>query len=498
MKKTVCLFAAAILLLALAALSGCGSGAGSDQKTDVPVETAKIGAMTGTVGEIFVETNYPQAKLSRYDGIPDAAMALQAGKLDYVITAYSTALNFVQHNADLELVPGRLTDEGVAIAIGKTDEELLRDISGVLEKFRGDGTLDAVIAAWIKEDGGAYDVLPIPRNEGGEILKVGVAANREPLCFVRDGGIVGLDCELIERIAFELGYRVEYLDMQFSSLIAALESGKVRVVISNVTATAERKEKVNFTNDYFQNPQVLMKKKASERTSGLLESVKSTFLVENRWRLVVDGLLVTVVISLASLMLGTLLGAAICAARKSVNRIVSGASKVYIRVIQGTPIVVMLMILYYIVFGKVDIDAVLVAIIGFSLNLSAYVSEIFRTGIDAVDKGQLEAAAASGFPKFLAFRLITLPQAARHIIPVYKGEFINMVKSTSIVGYIAIQDLTKASDIIRSRTYEAFFPLIVTALIYFAVTYILILALNLVEVKIDPKKRKRVIKGVTP
>jgi polar amino acid transport system substrate-binding protein len=241
-------------------LAGCSS---KPQEDTVPVEKSRIGAMTGTTGDMFVEKNYPDAKLQRYDAIPDAVMALQGGKVDYVITAYTTALNYVRANSDLEIVPGDLLDEGAAIATAKNNIELLEDISSVLERFKGDGTLDEIISSWIKEDGSDYTQIIIPARAGAKPLKVGVAANREPICFVQDNKIVGLDCELIERIANELYMNVEYMDMQFSALIAALESGKVDVVISNVTATEERKLKVNFTEDYFKNPQVLLKKKAS-------------------------------------------------------------------------------------------------------------------------------------------------------------------------------------------------------------------------------------------
>lgn len=230
--------------------------------------------------------------------------------------------------------------------------------------------------------------------------------------------------------------------------------------------------------------------------SGLKNSFNRTFITEKRYKLVMSGLWVTILLSLFSMIVGTILGASVCAINRSKVKVLSFIAKFYIRIIQGTPVVVMLMILYYIVFGSVNIDSMIIAVIGFSLNFSAYTSEMFRTGIDAVDKGQLEAATASGFSKLQAFTFITLPQAARHIIPVYKGEFISMVKMTSVVGYVAIQDLTKVSDIIRSRTYEAFFPLIATAVIYFAVTYIFIIILNIIEIKIDPKKRKRIVKGV--
>ena len=119
-----------------------------------------------------------------------------------------------------------------------------------------------------------------------------------------------------------------------------------------------------------------------------------------------------------------------------------------------------------------------------------------RTGIDAVDRGQIEAANALGFTKTKTFWKITFPQAARHFLPIFKGEFISMVKMTSVVGYIAIQDLTKVSDIIRSRTLEAFFPLIATAVIYFIVANILTMLLSRLEISLDPKRRKRTVKGV--
>ena len=177
------------------------------------------------------------------------------------------------------------------------------------------------------------------------------------------------------------------------------------------------------------------------------------------------------------------------------HRAVGGLTAAFIRVIQGTPIVVLLMILYYVVFGQIDIPALLVSVLGFSVNFAVYVSEMMRTGIDAVDPGQIEAAVALGYTRPQTFLKITFPQAARHFLPVFKGEFISMVKMTSVVGYIALQDLTKVSDIIRSRTLEAFFPLIATAVLYFLISNLLILALSLVEVRLDPKRRKRVLKG---
>jgi polar amino acid transport system substrate-binding protein len=125
------------------------------------------------------------------------------------------------------------------------------------------------------------------------------------------------------------------------------------------------------------------------------------------------------------------------------------------------------------------------------MNFAAYVSEIFRTGIDGVDKGQTEAGIAMGFTRARTFFYIVLPQTVRRILPVYKGEFISLVKMTSIVGYIAVQDLTKVSDIVRSRTFDAFFPLVMVAILYFLISWFLMQSLEYVERITDPKFKRR-------
>jgi polar amino acid transport system substrate-binding protein len=149
------------------------------------------------------------------------------------------------------------------------------------------------------------------------------------------------------------------------------------------------------------------------------------------------------------------------------------------------------MLIFYVVFASIDISPVLVAIIAFGMNFAAYVSEIFRSGIEGIDKGQTESGIAMGFSQLKTFQYIILPQTVRRILPVYKGEFISLVKMTSIVGYIAVQDLTKASDIIRSRTFDAFFPLIMIAILYFVISWVLIESLDYLERIIDPKYKRR-------
>ena len=298
--------------------------------------------------------------------------------------------------------------------------------------------------------------------------------------------------------------RVEMTSCEFGGLIAALESGKADVASGSMSITAERMQHVDFSDTHYDAALVLLIRDedvlADGGKKGFLESLQdsfnSTFLVEGRWKLILQGLGVTALISVFSGIFGLMLGFALCMLRRIPSGPVRLGTGAFVRLIQGTPIVVFLMILYYVVFGSVDVSGILVAVIGFSINFGAYTSEMMRSGIETVDKGQNEAALAMGYTKIQTFFKIIFPQAARNFLPVLKGEFISMVKMTSVVGYIAVQDLTKVSDIIRSRTMEAFFPLIVTAIIYFALANVMTAMISLVERRIEPKRRKRTVKGV--
>ena len=191
-----------------------------------------------------------------------------------------------------------------------------------------------------------------------------------------------------------------------------------------------------------------------------------------------------------STLFGTILGAFICWMRMSRNMLLSKSAGVYIWLLRGLPVLLLLMIIYYIVFASVEVNPVLVASVAFGLNMAAYSAEMFRTSIESVDRGQTEAGIAGGFTRVQTFRLIVLPQALRQGLPVYKGEVISLVKMTSVVGYVAVQDITKASDIIRSRTFDAFVPLIATAIIYLTIAWLVAYLLDKVEWRVTPKHKR--------
>lgn len=221
----------------------------------------------------------------------------------------------------------------------------------------------------------------------------------------------------------------------------------------------------------------------------IIESFNNNLLVENRYQMILDGLQVTLLITFCAAVLGTLLGGLVCWGRMSRHTWLRNTAKVYIDLMRGTPVLVLLMLMYYVFMAPLEATGIVVAIVTFALHASAYIGETLRSGIESIGKGQTEAGLALGFKPVQVFVLIVLPQVIRTIMPVYLGEVISLLKSTSIVGYIAVMDMTRASDLIRSRTFDAFFPLIATAAIYFLVAWLIGLLLN----SLLERKRTRAI-----
>ena len=207
--------------------------------------------------------------------------------------------------------------------------------------------------------------------------------------------------------------------------------------------------------------------------SNVAESFSNNLVVEDRYRMILDGLQVTLLITLFAAVLGTILGGLVCWMRMSRHAWLRQTARVYIDLMRGTPVLVLLMLMYYVVMAPVDATGIVVAIVTFAMNTAAYISEMLRTTIQGIDRGQTEAGLALGFTPRQTFLKIVLPQVVKAVMPVYQGEIISLLKGTSIVGYIAVADMTRASDLIRSRTFDAFFPLIVTAVIYFVMAWLI-------------------------
>lgn len=206
----------------------------------------------------------------------------------------------------------------------------------------------------------------------------------------------------------------------------------------------------------------------------LKQNFINNFITEARWTWLVNGFGITLVITLFAALLGVVIGlflALVKVLEYSGRRVffLTRFASVYLTVVRGTPVVVQLLIIYYVVFGSINISKVLVAALAFGLNSGAYVAEIIRAGILAVDRGQMEAGRSLGLTYSVSMRKIILPQAVKNILPALFNELITLLKETAVAGYIAVADLTRAGDMIRSRTFDAFMPLLAVAAVYLVV-----------------------------
>ena len=223
------------------------------------------------------------------------------------------------------------------------------------------------------------------------------------------------------------------------------------------------------------------------------DSLYKTLIVDDRYKYILSGLTTTVIIAFFAVIIGIIIGTLVSLIRNNyeVNKkgkILNKICEIYVNVIRGTPVILQLMIIYYVIFKSVNINITLVGIIAFGINSGAYVSEIIRSGINSIDKGQLEAGLSLGLNYHKTMKLIILPQAIKNILPALGNEFITLLKETSVGAYIGILELTKASDIISSRTYDYFFPLIIVAIIYFIMTLGLSKLVNLMERRLNNAK----------
>lgn len=218
-----------------------------------------------------------------------------------------------------------------------------------------------------------------------------------------------------------------------------------------------------------------MIEKCNDFFLGIWDSFYQTVLYDHRYQYLLEGLMNTIMIAFFAVLIGIIIGIMVALIRNyheqtKKGKVANFLAKLYVNIIRGTPVILQLMIIYYVIFKSVDINTVVVGILAFGINSGAYVSEIIRSGIISIPKGQKEAGYALGLKYSQVMRYIVLPQAIKNILPALGNEFITLLKETSVGAYIGIVELTKASDIIASRTYDYFFPLITIAFLYLIMT----------------------------
>jgi len=484
-----------LLLIVFAAymMASCSSG----DEVYYPQSMDDLTGHNVAIMEGSVQADYAQAHLMDkgisffyYPSITDCMLSVKQGKTDVYFG--NDLITFNEAFREQHLRISYLAKEiyaPAAYGVKKGRPELLSELNACIDSLEKCGSLKEINERWLDPSNtdfhDTYRYEPIPANPSNteKVLKVGVSGIKPPSTIMIDNKWTGNEIEILQIYAQSKGIELSVATYDFHNLIPALKSDAIDIAVSTLIISDERKEKIDFThshitmntafivNDYdYSNDKSLWKR--------IAVSAEASLIKDQRWKLITDGLLTTVIITLCSLILGSVLGGLVCALKMSRRRWKRKVADIYIYIMRNTPMLVLLMIMFYVVLSQSGLSPVVIAIIAFSLNSAAFISEIYRTGIQTVDKGQKEAGRALGCSSFKTFKYIVAPQAAKRAFPVFKSESITLLKGTSIVGYISIIDLTKASDLIRSASFEAFFPLIVITLIYFILSSILTILLD--------------------
>lgn len=488
------------------------AAATSENASNLEIQTLKdtvgkkIGMINGCAFDQLLLKNcegMSQDDFYYYNSNAETLGALTARKIDVMVTDLPIAQLAVNKNDGIGIIPEPYVEDHYGYVLQK-NSDLTDKINERLEVYRNDGTIDALKNKWMAADASGKTMPTQDWDAPNGTLKVATALDNEPMNYQINNEPAGMCIELLELIARDLGYRVEYTTTNSGSLIAEVQTGKSDVAASSCSITDERKKSVDMTEPFYDGgvtAVVRTTEAASDANEGLLErlakSFESTFITENRWQLILEGLGVTLLISIVSGAAGLVLGFLfVLLCRKREGGLVDKLIHALESLLGGLPVVVILMVFYYIFFGAIDISGIIVAILAFTLMFGATSGSIMWNAIRAVDAGQSEAGRALGFDDRSTFTLIVLPQAARQFAPLLLSSFVGLVKDTSIVGYIAVQDLTRVGDLIRARTMDAFFPLIAIAIIYFAICRLFTWLLGLLVKKLEPKEGLRTIKGV--
>lgn len=495
------------ILLAVTALLSCfmlstANAADTTSQSDNTITSAKdipgkkVGVQLGTTGDEYVTTYEGDEKgttIERYNKAADAIQSLKQQKIDCVVIDEQTAKSFTEKNSDIKILDEEFAKEQYALCIKKGNKELLDKLNNAIDELQADGTLSDIVTNYT---GSAKEIGTKPYNEKNVDRKNGtlvVATNAQfkPYEYYEDGKIVGIDMDMMRAICDKLGMELKIEDIEFDSIITSVQSGKADVGAAGMSVTEDRKKNVDFSNFYAETRQVIVVRNTESGAAGIsfFEKLQQNFVDSSRWSYIVTGLGNTLLITLFAIIIGIVLGALIAIVRTIHDqnhklKILNFICKLYLTIIRGTPAMIQLLIIYYVIFASVNIDKVLVAVVAFGLNSAAYVAEVIRSGINSVDKGQFEAGRSLGLTYKQTMLSIILPQAFKNILPALCNECISLLKETAISGYIGLTDLTKAGDIIRSQTFEAFIPLIAVALIYLVIVMILTVGVNKLERKL--------------
>jgi len=471
----------------------------------------------GVGHDLAVKEFFPNAKIENLINWSDMMVRCVYGKCDAFFAEELDREWILNNNPTLYCLEEPTTTANFSLAFSKTKEgaELVSKFNAFFARAKEEGRVDGWINKWkdayTSDNGILLDEVTF--SDDSELLPIVIIADWPPFIFpstTNNGEPTGIFMEYVNHFCAENGYRPDYsVSSSIDAALMGLSSGTYKFLVTGIVPTKEKEESMYFTDTICSDSLLLFTRvtkiegidpvEYSGQTgffTYLGNSLYKNLIYKDRWKMLVKGFKNTLILSFSSAILGTLLGGGIYYLYSRNNLVAASIGRLYINIFQRMPSVLLLLLMCYVVFGGTSISGLVVCIITFALSFSANVSEMLRSGVESIPKGQENAALALGFTKFKAFIKIILPQVIRVILPVYKGLIITLILETSIAGFIAVEDLTKMSDQIRINTFEPLFPMLISALIYFVITTLMGVLIINIEKKTDPLHRRRLPKWV--
>ena len=445
----------------------------------------RVATTAGTCYDIDLSKR-SDIQLQLYNTDADLLHSLISGQSDVLVNDETVFNSEIRSEYGVKIAFKGEQQFPTALMFRKDEVELVQAMNTVLKSLQEDGTLQELKEFWLTD---AYlenrFFRHVPVETVGEPLHVACVTNMAPISFMIGNEWYGFEIDLVRALSNYLHRPVEFRLFDDTGMLA-VKNGMADMLIGGMFVTPERQEEFLFSEPYhsFRPAYYIMDPEAKAGAStgfwqGMKKSLRKNLIEESRWKYITSGLLETLKITLFAILLGSVLGVGLSAMSRSRRKWLRKIAALYNWFITGIPLLVLLLILFYVVFAGSGLNPATVAIIAFALDFAAGAADIYNTSLSAVPHGQTEAGLALGFTRIQTFFHIVFPQALKHGLPLYQGQCISTLKGTSIVGYIAIQDLTRAGDLIQSRTFDPFIPLLVVTVLYFFLAWVIVTLLKL-------------------
>ncbi|MCQ2793970.1 MAG: ABC transporter substrate-binding protein/permease [Bacilli bacterium] len=471
----------------------------------------RIGIKPNSLFANDVKNELPNAQYYVYNSTTDCIVAARSNKIDaFFTTEVEANLLGEDFKALFDSFPKEITaSTSFAFNSNATGRKICEKFNVFFEDEKNQEEIKALQHKWLSLDNAKNlpQVEPLPYNPNGEQLVYYTPADSLPYDYYspEKKEFSGYEIDLLRLFAKKCGYNIkEEKEAGFDTVISKVTTDDTGLSIGGGSLTGVTTSGIVFSTPTSESKVigVVLNKTFSDNRSfwqKIVDAFYSTFIEEGRYKLFLQGILNTFLIVIASIAGGTIIGFLVFLLLRATNlKLLDKLLGAVSWLLTGLPEVVTLMIFFYVIFRNVQIEGLIVSMVVFSLLFACSVFSLLGQGVATVDKGQEEAATALGYKRRTTFMKIILPQAAKQSLPGYKSAITSLIKSTSIVGYVAVQDLTKIADIIRNQTFEAFFPLIAVAIIYILFALVFEFIVNRINFSTDPKHRsqKRIIRGI--